>query len=139
MLVDCACDDGVVLSCLDSACRAKGRCAHPPEDGRCEGEEWCDACDGEGAVEVADHLDDLDGDGLVDPEMFDEWEVEARCCRECGCSDDLACSPTCCWTEHDLCCQCALDEGQVCPHCGAHRFADDDPETEPEDLEELPF
>lgn len=31
---------------------------------------------------------------------------DVRTCRDCGCSDDDACMPTCWWVEQDLCSAC---------------------------------
>jgi hypothetical protein len=32
---------------------------------------------------------------------------EVRACRECGCTDDIACPGGCYWVEGDLCSECA--------------------------------
>jgi hypothetical protein len=36
-------------------------------------------------------------------------EVNEPTCRECGCSDSLACPEGCWWVQDDLCSECAAD------------------------------
>jgi hypothetical protein len=35
--------------------------------------------------------------------------LDTRICRQCGCSDSLACPDGCWWVEADLCSECAAD------------------------------
>ena len=48
--------------------------------------------------------------------LMDAWDAEealslfdVRICRECQCTDDVACMSGCWWVEEDLCSSCADD------------------------------
>jgi hypothetical protein len=40
---------------------------------------------------------------------MDGIELDEPTCRECGCSDSLACPDGCWWVEEDLCSACAAE------------------------------
>lgn len=41
-------------------------------------------------------------------EAFEQGAIKRPACRECGCTDDAACFPTCWWIEPDLCSACQV-------------------------------
>lgn len=70
-------------------------------------------------VEDAEQL----GNAFVQFVRDEDGDLHVRCldptivvllaqCRECGCTDNSACFPTCHWVEPDLCSECALGADQ---------------------------
>lgn len=67
--------------------------------------------------ETTEHCE-FDGDVVVDPTRTTRCPAcsgplvhrapreKGRSCRECGCTDDRACTPPCWWVEQDLCSTC---------------------------------
>ncbi len=48
----------------------------------------------------------LDGDDTTMPPRPDLRPLDIRQCRDCGCTDDVACDGGCHWVEDDLCSNC---------------------------------
>lgn len=64
-----------------------------------------------GQIEAPTAVDDGARLGLTSTMLRDALSsvFEARACRSCGCTDDLACEGGCWWVEADLCSSCLSD------------------------------